>query len=271
MKLRKLRRNWDRLGNDDPMWAILSDPSKRGNQWERDEFFGSGVEEINAALEKATAYHWSLERRRALDFGCGVGRLTAALAAHFDEVHGVDVAPSMIAKAKQFVGSDRCQFHANDADDLSLFADGCFDFIYSRITLQHIPPKLAVRYVAEFGRVLAPNGLLMIQIPSTPTGVPARWRRMIPRGVWELWYDAKSEIDEVARCRMFGVPVDKVADQLLTGGCQLLSITPDDSAGPGWHSYFYLATKPAAISETTSGRARVTSQHNDRVKAPSAS
>ena len=28
----------------------------------------------------------ALERRRALDFGCGIGRLTCALADHFDEI-----------------------------------------------------------------------------------------------------------------------------------------------------------------------------------------
>ncbi len=53
----------------------------------------------------------SFPKRRALDFGCGVGRLTQALARHFNIVDGVDIAPSMIELANQFNRSGgRCRY-----------------------------------------------------------------------------------------------------------------------------------------------------------------
>ena len=39
-------------------------------------------------------------RRSALDFGCGIGRLSQALAEHFDQVYGVDISPKMIELAR---------------------------------------------------------------------------------------------------------------------------------------------------------------------------
>jgi SAM-dependent methyltransferase len=130
----------------------------------------------------------------------------------------------------------------NDAADLSLFGDGHFDFIYSRLTIQHIPPNVAAGYIPEFGRVLAPGGLIMIQIPTTLVNNPKMWRRTVPDRVWDLWHDLKSEFSAVARCRMFGLPVDTVVDLLAAGGADVIHIAPNDSSGPEWHSYWYLAT-----------------------------
>ena len=42
----------------------------------------------------------TVSRGRALDFGCGAGRLTRALAARFESVVGVDVADAMLDKAR---------------------------------------------------------------------------------------------------------------------------------------------------------------------------
>ena len=48
------------------------------------------------------------------------------------------------------------------------------DFIYSRIVLQHVNSRYAVRsYLSEFARVLAPGGLLVFQLPSH---IPIRHR-----------------------------------------------------------------------------------------------
>ena len=38
-QLDRLRRVWERLGGDDPLWAVLSDSRKRGGRWDIDEFF----------------------------------------------------------------------------------------------------------------------------------------------------------------------------------------------------------------------------------------
>ncbi|MEY2568962.1 MAG: hypothetical protein QOE35_3491 [Actinomycetota bacterium] len=181
MDLNKLGRAWDRLGRDDPLWAVLYDPAKRGNRWDADEFFMTGREEIGATLEYVATLGIAVGASRALDFGCGVGRMTQALAAHFELVDGVDIAPSMVAQARSFDPPANCTFHVNQREDLSLFEDGAFAFVHSRLVLQHIPPSLTKGYLREFVRVLAPGGVAVFDLPSRPAAtLNARIARVVP-------------------------------------------------------------------------------------------
>jgi SAM-dependent methyltransferase len=53
----------------------------------------------------------------------------------------------------------------NASDDLAIFPNDHFDFIYTNITLQHIEPRYSERYMEEFCRVLARQGVLIFQLP----------------------------------------------------------------------------------------------------------
>ena len=61
---------------------------------------------------------------------------------------------------------DRVRYVCNVRDDLGLFAADTFSFIYSNVVLQHIVPARALVYLGEMIRVLAPDGLLVFQLPS---------------------------------------------------------------------------------------------------------
>ena len=103
-------------------------------------------------------------RSKALDFGCGVGRLTRALLEHFAEAHGVDISAKMIEVAQR--STPRCQFHLNNSQNLSLFADETFDFVYSNRVLQHMPSQAMIeKYIREFFRISVPGGLVVFQVP----------------------------------------------------------------------------------------------------------
>ncbi len=167
MELKDLKKNWDAFGKQDPLWSILTDRTKKGNKWELEDFFKTGEEEIESILKYTESLGSSYSRRRALDFGCGVGRLTQALCKYFDECSGVDIAPSMIELARKYNRyGDKCKYYLNEANDLRLFEGNTFDFIYSKIVLQHMKPEYSTNYIKEFLRVLAPGGLLVFQIPS---------------------------------------------------------------------------------------------------------
>ena len=167
MRFAALRRHWERLGRDDPYWAVLTDPEKRGGRWDLEEFFRSGMAEIESVLTRASRRGLASERRRALDFGCGAGRLTQALAAHFDRADGVDISASMLDIARRHNRHpDRCHYHLNAAPDLSLFPDASFDFVYTTLVLQHMAPQHSTRYIGELVRVLRPSGVLVFQLPS---------------------------------------------------------------------------------------------------------
>jgi ubiquinone/menaquinone biosynthesis C-methylase UbiE len=101
---------------------------------------------------------------RALDFGCGLGRLTRALSAYYARVDGVDIARSMIGQAQELnIGYSRCFFTVNERPDLKLFPDDAFDLIYTNLVLQHMPAKLAEGYIREFVRCTKPGGLTVFQ------------------------------------------------------------------------------------------------------------
>ncbi len=169
MELRELQKHWDAFGATDPLWAILTAPGARGNRWDLDQFFGEGDRQIAAVLAGLDRLGVAVNRGRALDFGCGVGRLTQALAAHFERSDGVDIAPSMVEGARRLNRrGDRCAYHLNERDDLALFDDGAFDFVYSYVVLQHIRPEYSRRYIREFVRVLAPGGVAVFQLPADP-------------------------------------------------------------------------------------------------------
>jgi SAM-dependent methyltransferase len=172
MNLKRLQQHWDAWGKTDPYWAILAVPEKKGNRWDLDEFFAAGREEIDNVMASLRGLGQEPTFGRALDFGCGVGRLTQALADRFDEAWGVDIAPSMIKLANRYNRhADRCRYFLNDRPDLRVFQDSTFDFIYSNITLQHVDSSYHASYLAEFLRVLVPGGVLVFQLPSTLRGV----------------------------------------------------------------------------------------------------
>lgn len=159
---------WETLAQNDPLWAILSEPEKKGRKWDVDEFFEIGRTEVDAILKTLEeAGRPVLKRGAALDFGCGVGRLSQRLADYFDRVTGVDISTNMIALARKFNRhGGRVEYVHNNLPDLSLFANGQFDFVYSNIVLQHMEPRHAIAYMREFFRVTRPGGSIVFQIPS---------------------------------------------------------------------------------------------------------
>ena len=105
--------------------------------------------------------------QRALDFGCGVGRLTRALGTRFGSALGVDISAGMVEQARRLNEAfPACEFCVNAAPDLGQLEAESFDFVYSSIALQHLPtvPEIE-RYVTEFLRVARPDGLVVFGIP----------------------------------------------------------------------------------------------------------
>jgi len=161
------RNFWDAHAARDPLWAVLSDAGKENKQWDVARFFETGVNEISLILYELESDSVRVGRRRALDFGCGVGRLTQALAPHFEEVVGVDVSPGMIDTATALNRfPERVSYVANAAPSLETFPDATFDFVYTNLVLQHIVPDLTLEYLREFLRILTPGGVLVFQLPS---------------------------------------------------------------------------------------------------------
>jgi ubiquinone/menaquinone biosynthesis C-methylase UbiE len=166
--LKELQRNWEGLAQADPLWAICTDPSKRNSQWTREDFFATGGKEIRTVLGYAARIGICIDRTSpVLDFGCGVGRLTRALAEHFPECVGVDISPTMINLAREMNRDlPNCRFQLNDDIQLKSLQDNYFGFIYTSLVLQHVTEPCSHKYIVELVRVLKLGGALICQVPE---------------------------------------------------------------------------------------------------------
>lgn len=176
-RIQGMRDYWNQHAATDPMWAIVSDESKRQRRWKLEEFLETGEREISLLWHELRQKGLLKEQmRHALDFGCGIGRLTQPLGDRVDHVVGVDVSDRMIEIARAICRRDNVTFLASDDPSVSVRPSETFDLIYSNIVLQHVAPDLAVKYIASFCRRLSPGGLLIFQLPShhaEPAAQPA--------------------------------------------------------------------------------------------------
>lgn len=288
MELNQLQYHWNGMGEEDPLFAVLTQPGKEQNRWQREEFLETGRRNIEAMLKLISEKGLNLKHGRALDFGCAVGRLSQALCEHFDEVDGVDIAPSMLKVAREWnQHGEHCRYHLNEENSLKLFEDQSFDFICTMITLQHMRPEYAANYIAEFARVLAPGGALLFQIPDQRLAKPLITRDSVPAGsslktgffqkltgqLKKLWTretplpavaaaPLKPATPSTFRMEMYCIPETEVVPMLQSLGLNVVCVTQNSWAGPHFISKTYLAQRPLAaegrkpVSQSQSNLAR---------------
>ncbi len=112
----------------------------------------------NGAIYDATLRLLDHEHRKVLDVGCGTGLMSAKLAASGRQVLGVDISMAMIERARR-MSDTRITFIHGDAEKLPA-EDRAFDAVVNLISFHHYPNP--TRTVAEFRRVLRPNGRLVL-------------------------------------------------------------------------------------------------------------
>ena len=164
-----MTRDWNRRARSDaPYYVALG---RRGQSWEE---FLSGGADLVLGLEKELSRlaNPSSESRRALEIGCGPGRLLLPLSRHFSEIHGIDVSPAMAQLAERnLAGIPHAHVHASDGTDLAPFTNQYFDFVYSYAVFQHIPSRQVVlNYLQETRRVLKPGGIARLQFNGLARG-----------------------------------------------------------------------------------------------------
>src|SRR5262249_19650637 len=132
----------------DPLAGVLDPADTRGGK-------NRLIDRVHKlALGRAAG---DVRRSRALDFGCGTGRLSQWLVDRGADVDGVDVTPEMLAAARGRVRGARS--HEIGGETLP-FDEGSFDLVVTAYVLQYYVGKPSP-IPAEIARVLRPGGRLV--------------------------------------------------------------------------------------------------------------
>ncbi len=190
--------DWTRIGNIDPYFGVCTDDRFRRERMtdeDRADFFVSGMSDVAFVLRHVHPR----EMNKALDFGCGVGRLSLALASKFGNVVGVDISQPMLQEARKhaaLVGASNVLFVNEIPDDT-------FDFVLSYIVLQHIPPERGILLLQQLlGKVRA-EGAAAIQLTFYPKKPASQFKKFRRWAKSCLPGRAKTEDDAAKMISMF--------------------------------------------------------------------
>lgn len=159
--------DWEELARREPYFPVLD----HDGHATREAFFETGEADIAALLSAiATRLGHDLQLTSTLDFGCGVGRLTIPLARRSKRVVACDIAPTMLAHARQNVlDAGLLNVTFIEPDELTNL-EGRFDFICSLLVLQYIPPAAGHAMIDVLLRALAPSGVAALHVTFEARG-----------------------------------------------------------------------------------------------------
>jgi SAM-dependent methyltransferase len=164
----RMRADWNQRAREDAHYYVAF-----GGMGQDEEGFDATASDVLPCLEfELKRFPTNANRRawRALEIGCGPGRLIKPLSQYFGEIHGVDVSDEMIRLARQRLADvPHAHVHATNGASLAQFADESFEFVYSYAVFQHIPSRdVVLEYMREIRRVLKPGGIFRGQFNGLP-------------------------------------------------------------------------------------------------------
>jgi SAM-dependent methyltransferase len=197
---------WERYGQEDPYYGVMSwDEFHRGRLDETalDHFYATGEEHVLRWIEGRLPL-----TGRALDFGCGTGRIVIPLSRRFDEVTGVDVSPSMLEECRR-----SCEARGiTNVTLTSAIPAGPFDFIHSSAVFQHVPPKDGFVILDKLLSALAPDGsgALNLTISGEPLTKAFYWTLRSVPFAWNVWNLLRRRAWSYPTMQMRSYPLDRV-------------------------------------------------------------
>jgi ubiquinone/menaquinone biosynthesis C-methylase UbiE len=163
----RMRADWNERAREDAHYYVAFGRREQDD----DEFLSTAADVIrNLEGELKRLPSAPSGALRAIEVGCGPGRLMRPMSRHFGEIHGVDVSDEMIGQARvKLRDIPWAHVHHTSGSDLARFPGNHFDFVYSYAVFQHIPSAAVVfSYLREIVRVLKPGGVAHLQINGLP-------------------------------------------------------------------------------------------------------
>jgi ubiquinone/menaquinone biosynthesis C-methylase UbiE len=182
----RMRDDWNTRAREDASYYVAF-----GRRQQSDADFLATATEVINILESELSRVPPPQRNawKALEIGCGPGRLMRPMSRHFAEIHGADVPDEMIALARERLrDTPNAHPHLTDGATLAEFPDESFDFVYSYAVFQHVPSREVIStYMRETCRVLKTGGFARLQF----NGMPAR------DAAFDTWSGARTASSEI--------------------------------------------------------------------------
>jgi len=236
-----MREDWNARAQEDAHYYVAFG---RRNQ-SGEEFFDTAHEQVHGlTVEMKRLAPGPLRARRALEIGCGPGRLMKPLSSVFGEIHGVDISDQMVARARENLAAvPHAHAHHAPNSNLEAFADSSFDFVYSYAVFQHIPSReVVIGYLDEATRVLKPGGVIRVQV----NGLPQSAR------VYDTWSGVR-------------IPAEDVRAWARAASLQLLAL---EGAGTQYMWATFRKPLPSSEAPRPVRIRRVTNAHSSEPVAP---
>jgi ubiquinone/menaquinone biosynthesis C-methylase UbiE len=140
-------------------WGQNYDWAEAGDEWSA-PWGGAEAQWYGSLLPRI---HRFLPAGEILEIACGYGRWTQFLKDQCDHLTAVDLSENCVAACRErFAGDDHLRFIANDGTTVPEVADASIDLAFSFDSLVHVDQATISAYLAEFRRVLKPEGVAFI-------------------------------------------------------------------------------------------------------------
>jgi SAM-dependent methyltransferase len=159
-----LNSNWWRDCSAGYGFAIMDINLRGKTGWA--DFLNSGREELAKAF--ALTHMRTGQELALLEIGCGMGRLSYALADHFGSVLGVDVSPALIDVALAHKDRDNIAFETGDGTHIDPSTRTSFDTVFSYEVFHYVGEQSLLNYFRDAYRLLKPGGQFVFEINVKP-------------------------------------------------------------------------------------------------------
>jgi SAM-dependent methyltransferase len=254
---------WDHYGKNDPYFGVLTAETFRGKTLDaeaKSQFFASGtryVDGLMTALRDQIGPSFS--PLRALDFGCGVGRLTIPLSVYCTEIVGVDISDGMLAEASRNAAEQhRTNVSWVKGDETLSRVTGTFDLIHSFIVFQHIGQQQGLGILRKMISLLQEGGAGSLQFTYANSSATPRWRELVTNSYQRFKF--AYGVRNLAKGRPFFEPmmqmnlydVNEILRILQETGCHEFSVRFTETSHFGFPVYgaaFMFQKKRRDVSE----------------------
>lgn len=228
---------WEQIGTEAPHWSVLTQDRFRPDEIPRHKaaFYATGNHDSTLVSDLLARHGMTPdELPLCVEYGCGVGRATLALANVFKRIIACDISAPHLALARKEAAARQVKnvaWHRGTQEQL--MPRGRWNLWYSRLVLQHNPPPVMAHLLRLAFRGLAPGGVAIFQLPTHCIGYRFSIERYMTRPD-----EPNMEMHVLPQATVFALAAE--------ARLEILEVREDSSVGArtNWLSNLFVLRRP---------------------------